>query len=49
MSRLKTAALLALILALYGIAGTIDYQTEAAIALERGATAEQHQIALRDQ
>lgn len=42
MTRLKTAALLALILALYGIAGTLDYQTEVAIAQERGATVVAH-------
>lgn len=42
MTRLKTAALLALILALYGIAGTLDYEIEAGLAQERGATAVAH-------
>lgn len=42
MTRLKTAALLALILALYALAGTLDYQTEAALAQERGAMAVAH-------
>jgi hypothetical protein len=42
MTRLKTAALLALILALYAMAGTLDYQTEAALAQERGTAVVAH-------
>lgn len=35
MSRLQTTVTLLLILAAYGVVGTLDYQTEAAIAAER--------------
>lgn len=35
MTRLQTVVTLLLILAAYGVVGTLDYQTEAAIAAER--------------